>query len=92
VHLEGLVTRRIDLLAMAGYSGGATVLNQLSHLDFYTANARLRFALTRSFALYSEYLYFNYDMRGLQRLNPGLPRVFEQHGVRVGLMAWASPF
>ena len=87
--LEGLLTRRIDLLATAGYATGASVVNRSSQLDTYTGNVRLRFALTRTLAFYSEYLYIHYDQRG-QLLAPEIPRAFEQHGVRIGLTLWAS--
>jgi hypothetical protein len=41
-------------------------------------------------AVYSEYLYYYYDQAGVLRLAPGLPRVFEQHGVRVGFSLFAE--
>ena len=47
--------------------------------------------MKRSFALYSEYLYYYYDLRGQAGLAPGLPSVFEQHGIRVGFTLFVEP-
>ena len=56
-----------------------------------TGQARVRYALSRAVALYSEYLYFYYDLRGQASLAPDLPSAFEQHGVRVGVMLFQTP-
>jgi hypothetical protein len=92
-ELAGLLTRRIDISASAALATGETAMTLRGRkLDTYTGNARLRFALSRSFALYSEYLYYFYDMSGQLNLAPGLPPRFNQHSVRVGGMIWASIF
>ena len=54
-------------------------------LETYTGQVKIRYGLKRSVALYSEYLYYYYDQRGQDQLVRGLPAVFEQHGVRVGV-------
>jgi hypothetical protein len=92
VSLEGLLTSRLDLLATAAYVHGASAIDQLSRLDSSTANVRLRYALSRSLAVYGEYVFFSYDFGDRQTLAPALPRVFNQHGVRVGLMLWKPVF
>ncbi len=85
-ELRGLIARRLDLAASAGYATAASALSGASQeLDTYTGTVKIRYALKRSFALYSEYLYYYYDQRGQSSLAPGLPSVFEQHGVRLGL-------
>ena len=50
-----------------------------------------RYALWRSLALYSEYLYYYYDLRGLASLAPGLPPRFNQRAVRAGFTLFVSP-
>ena len=38
-------------------------------------------------ALSTEYLYYYYNDEGAQpEIAPGLPKLFEQHGVRVGVV------
>ena len=91
VELTGLITRRIDVSAMAGYATAASAIHPTDqNLETHTGDVRIRYALKRSFALYSEYLYYYYDLRGQTRLAPGLPSVFEQHGIRVGFMVFAE--
>jgi hypothetical protein len=92
LSLEGLLTERLDLLATAAYVRGSSALDQLSQLDSSTANLRLRYALTRTFAIYGEYFRFAYDFGDRQTLAPALPRVFNQHGVRGGIMLWKRVF
>lgn len=91
-ELEGLVTERVDLSASAGYVTGASVLQQDDeHFDTYTGTVRGRYSVNRSLAVYAEYLYYYYNLRGQAALAPDLPSVFEQHGIRLGLMLWARP-
>jgi hypothetical protein len=93
IELKGLARERVDLTASAGYVVGESVLQRDSqHFDTYTGTVRGRYSVTRSFAVYAEYLYYYYDLHGQTALAPDLPTVFEQHGVRVGLMLWARPF
>jgi hypothetical protein len=86
MELAGLISRRLDLSAVAGYATGASLLAGSRKLETYTGEVRLRYALTRSFALHTEYLYYHYDLRGQAFLAPDLPSVFGQHGARVGFM------
>ena len=53
--------------------------------DTYTGDVRLRYALTRTFAAYVEYLYYFYDSRGSVPIAPGIPAGLERNGVRAGL-------
>jgi hypothetical protein len=90
--LTGLITRRVDVSAAAGYATGASALSLSSqNLNTSTGNVRIRYAFKRSFALYSEYLYYYYDLRGQASVAPSLPPVSEQHRVRVGLMLFVEP-
>ena len=86
-ELIGLISRRVDLSASVGYATAASVLaRNTGTLETYTGEASIRYALKRSLALYSEYLYYFYDQRGQTGLAPNLPSVFEYHGVRVGVV------
>jgi hypothetical protein len=91
VGLSGLMSRRIELTAAGGYASAMSAPSgSRQQLDTYTAGARITYAFRRSMAVYSEYLYYYYDQAGVLRLAPGLPRVFEQHGVRVGFSLFAE--
>jgi hypothetical protein len=90
--LRGQLTRRIDVEATAAYTSGASAVNPERRLESYMGNWRLRFAINRSLAAYGEYLYYYYDLRRFQQRDLGLPGVFDQQGVRIGVMLWASAF
>ena len=84
--LSGLLSRRVDILASAGYSNGESALNlQGPAFDTYTGDVRLRYALTRKFAVYVEYLYYFYDSRGGTPIAPGISSGLERKSVRTGL-------
>jgi hypothetical protein len=92
LELKGLVNERVDVTSSAGYVVGESVLQRNGQrFDTYTGTVRARYSVTRSLAVYTEYLYYYYNLRGQAALAPDLPRVFEQHGVRLGLMLWAQP-
>jgi hypothetical protein len=93
VEMSGLLTRRIDVSASAALANGESVLTRSTgQLETYTGTTRLRFALSRSLALYTEYLYYFYDLRGQARLAPGLAPSVEQHSVRAGVTLWVPVF
>lgn len=89
VAVNGLVTRRVDLSFSAGYSSGASLLSQDSlTYDTYVGTAQMRYAFTRTVAVYGEYLRYFYDFRGVNQVIAGLPSGLERNGIRVGLTAW----
>lgn len=92
ISVTGLIGRRVDVSAFAASATGTspTSLNTRNFAS-YTGEARIRYALTRTFALYSEYLYYYYDLGGQAHLAPGLPAVYEQRGIRVGFMLFGQP-
>jgi hypothetical protein len=93
VDLSGLIGRRLDVAVSAGYSVGESALSLTTdELETYTGTSTMRFALTRGFALFTEYFYYVYDDRGQSLLAPQLPSQFEQHGVRVGATVWVPVF
>jgi hypothetical protein len=92
-ELAGSVTNRVNVSASAGYmSGGSALAAGSGSFDTYTGHARVRFAATRSLGVYSEYLYYQYDLRTQSRIAPDLPRQFNQNGIRFGLMVLVSAF
>jgi hypothetical protein len=91
--VTGLITRRLDLTVSAGYAKGETVVTNLSRIDSRATNARVRYALSRSVALYGEYVQFSYYyVNGLGNLGSFLPGVFHEHGLRIGAMLWKPVF
>jgi len=87
--VEGLASRRAELMIAAGYSSGASPLQRGSlSFDTYTGSVRMRYALTRAAALTAEYLYYYYDFRGRSSLAPGLPAALKRNAVRAGVTIW----
>jgi hypothetical protein len=92
VGLAGIIGRRAMITVDARYGTSAALLAQQGQrLRTATGDARFRFALSRSIALFTEYLYYYYD-RGAQRvLAADLPDAYDQHSVRIGVMLFAQP-
>jgi hypothetical protein len=89
IGVDGLLSRRLDVLVNAGFSSGESLLNRNGlQFDTYTGNLRMRYALTRTWATYVEYLYYYYDFRQPTLLMPGIPAGLERNGVRAGLTLW----
>ena len=88
-ELEGLITPRIDVLVSARYSSGASALNRDAlTFDTYGADLRVRYALTRSLAVYGGYLHYFYDFQRTTQLPTGIPSSLERNGLRAGLTLW----
>ena len=87
--VDGLLSQRVDFSASAGYSSGASILTQNTlEYDTYAGNAKVRYALNRSLALYVQYLYYYYVFRGNTQLLAGIPSGLERNGARAGLTLW----
>lgn len=85
---HGFVTRRTDLSLSASYSAGAAGIAGGSPFSTYAGDMRWRVALSRSLAIYTEYLYYFYDFNGALTRPPNVPSRFARNGVRVGVTAW----
>jgi hypothetical protein len=85
ISATGSLSRRVDLTVGAGYSSGASVLQQSSQFDTYTGDVHGSFVLTRTLSAYLEYLYYFYDFGTSGLLAPGLPQKQSRNGIRVGL-------
>lgn len=89
VSVNGLVTRRMDVTASAAYSSGESLLKRDGLIyDTYTGDLRFRYAVSRTWAIYGEYLYYYYDFRGSIQLLAGMPSGLERSGARAGVMLW----
>ncbi len=89
VTTDGFLNRRTDVLASAAYSTGDSPLSgRPSEFKTYTGDARVRFALTRTWATYVEYLYYLYDFNPSLQLPPGMSPHLRRNSARVGLTLW----
>ena len=87
--MTGIIAHRFDLKAMAGYATGSSAISaNYQNLGTSTGQVRLRYALNRSYALYSEYLFSSYDLRQQVGLGSNLPGLYRQHEFRVGFTAF----
>jgi hypothetical protein len=86
---SGLVTPRINVLMTAAYSVGQPTIRNESHgLTTDTADARVSFAVNRTWAFFVEYLYYFYDFSN-EVVPAGAPPRVARNSARVGLMLWA---
>jgi hypothetical protein len=89
VGADGLLSRRMDMTIATGFSSGESLLNRNSlQFDTYTGDLRLRYALTRTWAAYVQYLYYFYDFRERALLLPGIPAGLTRNGARAGITLW----
>ena len=91
VAADGFLGRRMDLLASGGYSAGQWVLaTNAPEFTTYTGDVRLRYAVTKMWAAYVEYLYYFYNFHHGVQLPTGISGGLERNGVRAGLTLWVS--
>jgi hypothetical protein len=90
VETAGFVNRRVDLLFSAAYATGQMAAPTVAAAQFatYTANTRLRVALSHDFAAYVEGLFYEYSFDPDLIVTPGLPDHFKRSGVRTGITMW----
>jgi len=86
--INGMLNRSTSFSAAAGYSNGeGAVFTSASQFDSYTGSVRLSRSLSKTWAVYGEYLYYFYDFGRLQ-VRPGVPSTMKRNGVRAGLTLW----
>jgi hypothetical protein len=88
--VDGLLSRRTDVFVSAAYSNGEFALTHSGRILSYSANARLRYAITHAWAVYAQYLYYFYDFDQNVPLLPGLPPRLERNVVRAGVTLRAA--
>ncbi|HEY1304583.1 MAG TPA: hypothetical protein VGF24_13570 [Vicinamibacterales bacterium] len=89
--LDGFLNRRVDLHVAGGLSFGKSAVVSLEQNDFrtYTGSARLRSAITKSWALFAEYVYYSYNLgQAILTTTAGVPQALDRNTVRVGLTTW----
>jgi hypothetical protein len=93
VEVTGIIAHRFDLKAMAGYATGSSLISS-GFQNFGTASGqvRLRYAFSRSIALYSEYVFASYDLGQQFGLGLGVPATYRLHEIRVGIAAFTPVF
>ncbi len=91
--LVGVIGRRVDVSASGVYASAESALVRgTKHFGTYAGDARIRWALSRTFAVYSEYFQYSYDFSERAPLAAGLPGMSAQRGVRVGFTFFGQPF
>ncbi len=93
VALGGFFSRRMDFHLNGGLSLGrldATTLGASGQNQFrsFTGSARLRWALTPLWAMYGEYLYYDYSAGAAVVLPAGVPPSLQRNSARLGLTLW----
>jgi len=83
-----MLTDRLAFNSSAGYSDGKSALTRSSSYTTYQGTARLKWMLTRAWAMYGEYQYYYYDLRGTLHLLPGVPPSLNRNSVRIGMTLW----
>ena len=87
--LGGLLNRRTDISTTIAYTKGESAGGNLaSQFDAFTGTLRLQFALSRSWATYTEYSYYAYDFSRNAQLVGEVPTQFQRQTVRAGLTVW----
>ena len=85
VRLGGLINPRLDATFSGGFTrGNAAGVNDQGRYDSYTATAQLRYALSRTWATFVSYTYYDYGLQQIQT-SERLPDQETQNRVRVGL-------
>jgi len=89
----GLINRRVDVNAVAGYSSGQVGLESDSGAySTYTASASVRFALSRWVSFDTQYFYYRYGFANSVDLPFGFARNMNRNGLRIGLNGWLPIF
>lgn len=92
IRVLGLMGRRVDIALQARYAvaGSAEADAGDGRLATARGEARVRFAVARSLALFTEYLYRFHELGDRTSLSPDLPDTYRQHSVRAGVMLFVQ--
>jgi hypothetical protein len=83
----GFLSRRADVSLSAAYSTGeSAMIGTPSQFTTYTGNARLRYAVSRTWAAYVEYISCYYEFNRQLALPEFLPPGLNRNGLRTGIM------
>lgn len=91
VSATGFFNARTDLTAWLAHTEGQTLLSLASQrFDTTTGGARFRFALSRNWALTTEYFRYAYDFTNAPDFPfvPGVPERFARNSIRGGVLVF----
>jgi hypothetical protein len=90
VGSSGYLTPRVDFSLAIGHAYGDSSFTQgvASPFQAYNGNVRLRVALNRHWAVYSEGVYDSYRFEGNPPIPNGISPRLTRIGVRAGVMLW----
>jgi hypothetical protein len=88
--IGGLASPRVSLQVEGGMSFGEVVNPLKSGNDFrtYQASARMEVAVARRLAVYSEYVYYHYDIGAMALLGGAQNVPLHRNSVSAGLSVW----
>jgi hypothetical protein len=87
--VQGSITRRVEWRTTASYTNGDLgITGPTNTFDSYTGSSRLRYALSRTLAVYTEYVVYRYQFANLASLPVGFPPTINRQGIRAGLTLW----
>ena len=88
-----LLARRLSISGAMGYSNDNSALRRDQFLlRTYNGGVQVRFALVRTLAIESSYMYYFYDGRGGPLADPELAPRLGHHSVTTGLTVWVPTF
>jgi hypothetical protein len=88
--VEGLVTRRLAFSAAGAWAFARLDRPGRSRQTAFSGSARATYALNRHLALYTRYLYYEYEFGEGVPLDERFPRALERHSLLVGLTTRVS--
>jgi hypothetical protein len=87
LSMAGYLSRRLDVTLSASHSTGESALiGAPSQFTTYTGDARLRYAVSRMFATYVEYVSVYYQFNRQLELPTFFPPGLTRNGLRTGIM------
>jgi hypothetical protein len=91
ISASGFFNPRTDVAASFAYTRGEpSLVDTAQRFTTNTAGARVRFALSRNWALTAEYFHYSYDYTDTPALAllSGIPQSFTRNSLRGGLAVW----
>jgi hypothetical protein len=87
VGVNGIMNRRVQVTATAGYANGAVGPSASNAPDYltYTGSGRVQILLGKGFWAYGEYVYYHYSFDDLVTLPLLTPRLLDRQGIRGGV-------
>ena len=92
VDFNGVLLRRLDVLARVGLAQGQSVVSRDELLDTYSTQLKLAYLVSRELSAYTEYIHYQYEAGSepLIPIAPGMPADLKRDTIRAGL-EWRVP-